>query len=145
MRRDLQILLCLTTISCMAVTCKKQPATESVIPGNTTSLVNTSHLDYLYTPLQFSSGTNASGIFIYSEAPDYHTVADADEGFTCVDDVARAIQVYVRSDKFSTDTSVRNKAFNLVRFVLEMQSSNGYFYNFTNNITAHGTYTVRKQ
>ena len=145
MRRDLQILLCLTTISCMAVTCKKQPATESVIPGNTTSLVNTSHLDYLYTPLQFSSGTNASGIFIYSEAPDYHTVADADEGFTCVDDVARAIQVYVRSDKFSTDTSVRNKAFNLVRFVLEMQSSNGYFYNFlfpTLNINTSGATSI---
>lgn len=145
MRRDLQILLCLTTISCMAVTCKKQPATESVIPGNTTSLVNTSHLDYLYTPLQFSSGTNASGIFIYSEAPDYHTVGDADEGFTCVDDVARAIQVYVRSDKFSTDTSVRNKAFNLVRFVLEMQSSNGYFYNFlfpTLNINTSGATSI---
>ena len=39
-------------------------------------LVNTSHLDYLYTPVIFSTGTKAAGVYIYSEAPDYHLVAD---------------------------------------------------------------------
>lgn len=129
MKKEIQFLLCLCAISCMAVTCKKQSTPVPVTP-NDTSLVNTSHLDYLYTPLTFSTGTKAAGVYIYSEAPDYRLVTDADEGFTCVDDVARATQVYLRSAKFSSDTSVRNKAFNLIRFILEMQSANGYFYNF---------------
>lgn len=129
MKKGIQFLLCLCAISCMDVTSKKQSTPAPVTP-NDTSLVNTSHLNYLYTPLTFSTGTKAAGVYIYAEAPDYRFVTDADEGFTCVDDVARATQVYLRSAKFSSDTSVRNKAFNLIRFILEMQSANGYFYNF---------------
>lgn len=127
MKKEFQFALCLYAISFMAVTCKKQ---SPVTSANDTSLINTSHLNYLYTPLTFSTGTNAAGVYIYSEAPDYHLVAAAAEGFTCVDDVARATQVYLRSAKFSSDTSLQNKAFNLIRFILEMQSANGYFYNF---------------
>jgi hypothetical protein len=94
------------------------------------SLVNTKHLDHLYTPVIFADSVKAAGIYIYSEAPDYHLVADSDEGFTCVDDVSRASLVYLRSKIFLTDTAIQNKAFNLIRFILEMQSENGYFYNF---------------
>jgi len=144
MKKEIQLALCLCAISCMAVTCKKQ-STNNPPHVIDSSLVNTSHLDYLYIPVTFSTGTNAAGVFIYSEAPDYHRVADADEGFTCVDDVARAVQVYVRSSKFSSDTSVQNKTFNLIRFILEMQSSNGYFYNFlfTNNtINTNGATSI---
>ena len=129
MKKQFPFALCLFAVSCMAVTCKKQSAVAPT-PAADTSLVNTSHLDFLYTPITFSTGTKTAGIFIYSEAPDYHRVGDVDEGFTCVDDVARATQVYLRSTKFSSDTAVQNKAFNLIRFILEMQSANGYFYNF---------------
>ncbi len=129
MKKEIRFALYLCAFSCMAVTCKKQ-STNTPPPSRDTSLVNTSHLDYLYTPLSFSTGTKAAGVFIYSEAPDYHHVGDADEGFTCVDDVARAAQVYLRSGRFSSDTSFQNKTFNLIRFILEMQSANGYFYNF---------------
>ena len=94
------------------------------------SLVNTKHLDNLYTPVIFEDSVRAAGIFIYSEAPDYHLVADSDEGFTCVDDVSRATLVYLRSRDFFTDTAIQNKTFNLIRFMLEMQSEKGYFYNF---------------
>jgi hypothetical protein len=144
MKKEIQLALCLCAISCMAVTCKKQ-STNNPPHVIDSSLVNTSHLDYLYIPVTFSTGTNAAGVFIYSEAPDYHRVADADEGFTCVDDVARAVQVYVRSSKFSSDTSVQNKTFNLIRFILEMQSSNGYFYNFlfiNNTINTNGATSI---
>ena len=129
----------------MSVTCKKQLASVPVIPPNDISLVNTSHLDYLYTPLTFTTGAGAAGIYIYAEAPDYHLVSAAGEGFTCVDDVARAAQVYIRSNKFSLDTTIQNKAFNLIRFTLEMQSANGYFYNFlfTNNtINTNGATSI---
>lgn len=130
MKKEFQFLLCICAVICMAVTCKKSPAVVPVVPPVDSSLVNTSHLNYLYTPLTFSTGTNAAGVFIYSEAPDYHLTGDADEGFTCVDDVARATQAYLRNAKFSSDTTMQHNALNLVRFIVEMQSANGYFYNF---------------
>lgn len=145
MKRGIQFLLCVCALSCMAVTCKKQSGDNTVIPPNDTSLVNTSHLDYLYTPVKFSSGTDAAGIYIYAEAPDYHLVADSDEGYTCVDDVSRAALVYLRSSKFSMDTSAQSKVFKLLNFILEMQSSNGYFYNFLftgNQINTNGSTSI---
>ncbi|HYJ64539.1 MAG TPA: hypothetical protein VEV62_12400 [Parafilimonas sp.] len=129
MKRGLQLAILFFAVSSMAVTCKKQAVANTSLPEDT-MLVNTSHLDYLYTPFTFSTGANVAGIYIYSEAPDYHLVPDADEGFTCVDDVARAMQVYVRNAKFLSDTSMQNKAYNLINFLLEMQSDNGYFFNF---------------
>jgi hypothetical protein len=118
----------LLSIISLVVACSKPAANQT--PSIETGLVNTSHLDLLYTPVTFSTGTKAAGIYIYCEAPDYHLVEAAGEGFTCVDDVARAAQVYLRSSKFSSDTAVQGKVFNLIRFLLEMQSDNGYFYNF---------------
>lgn len=136
MKKHLQAILCISAFGCMAVTCNKQrKGNVNPPPVADTSLVNTTHLGYLYTPVTFSSGANAGGVYIYAEAPDYRLVTDADEGFTCVDDVARATQVYIRSPKFNSDTSMQNRTFNLIEFILQMQSANGYFYNFlfTNN------------
>lgn len=130
MKNGIRFLLCLFGISCMAVTCKKQGSAGPVIPPADTSLVNTNHLDYLTIPVTFPDGTNTAGVYIYADAPDYHLTPASGEGYTCVDDVSRAALVYLRSSKFSTDTAIQNKAFKLIGFVLEMQSSNGYFYNF---------------
>ena len=145
MKKGIQFLLCVCAISCMSVTCKKQIASNPVTPPDDTSFVNTRHLDYLYTPVTFSNGTKAAGVYIYAEAPDYHLVADSDEGYTCVDDVSRAALVYLRSNKFLTDTSTQSKAFKLIRFLLEMQSANGYFYNFLltgNQINTNGATSI---
>ena len=130
MKNGIRFLLCLFGISCMAVTCKKQSSVSPVIAPADTSLVNTNHLDYLTIPITFPDGTNTAGVWIYSDAPNYNFTAASGEGYTCVDDVSRAALVYLRSNKFSTDTAIQNKAFKLISFVLEMQSSNGYFYNF---------------
>ena len=138
-------MLCLCAFSCMAVTCKKDAKGVTPPPPKDSSLVNLSHLNYLYTPLSFSTGTKAAGVYIYSEAPDYRLVGDADEGFTCVDDVARATLVYLRYSKYATDSSIQNKTFNLIRFILEMQSANGYFYNFlfpNNSINTNGVTSI---
>ncbi len=110
--------------------CKESASNINGSETKDSSIVNTHHLDYLTVPVTFPNGTKTSGIYIYAEAPDYHFVTDADEGFTCVDDVARAAQVYLRSSNFSSDTATQNRAINLIRFILEMQSDNGYFYNF---------------
>ena len=104
---------------------------ECNTPGVTdSSLINFKHLDALYTPVTFANNVKAAGVYIYAEAPDYHLVGAKGEGFTCVDDVSRAALVYARSRNFESDSSIRNKLVNLVLFILEMQSENGYFYNF---------------
>lgn len=77
--------------ACFLIAGCNGPSSDTAQQTNTdSSLVNTSHLDYLTIPVTFPSGIKASGIYIYSEAPDYHFVTDSDEGFTCVDDIARA-------------------------------------------------------
>jgi len=130
MKNSIRFLLCFSAIICMAVTCKKQSSGSTVIPPKDTSLVNLSHLNYLYVPVTFTDGTNAAGVWIYADAPNYTLTPASGEGYTCVDDVSRAALVYLRSNKFSSDTSIQTKAFKLINFILEMQSSNGYFYNF---------------
>ena len=130
MKNSTRLWLCLPAIICMAVTCKKQGSGGTVTPPNETSLVNLSHLNYLYVPVNFVDGTSAAGIWIYADAPNYTLTAAMGEGYTCLDDVSRALLVYLRSNTFSSDISVQSKAFKLINFILEMQSSNGYFYNF---------------
>jgi len=131
MKKQFKFLICIIALGCMALTCKKQNSGNStVVTPSGDSLVNLSHLNYLYTPVTFPDSTHAAGVYIYSDAPNYTLVEATGEGFTCVDDVSRAILVYLRSSNFSTDTSIQNKTYNLLRFVLEMQSPNGYFYNF---------------
>ncbi len=94
------------------------------------SLINTAHLDSLYENIKMQSGDSVGIIHIYSEAPDYHWVDDADEGIACVDDVARAAIFYLRDyNKNQTDSSLA-KAQRLLAFVLNMQAENGFFYNF---------------
>jgi len=118
------------------IACTKKTASTPIITIVDSSLVNTSHLDHLYTPVSFPDGTQAAGIYVYSNYPNYVNVEATGEGFACVDDVSRAALVYLRSNNFSTDTATQSKLYNLIQFMLEMQSSNGYFYNFL--LTATG-------
>ncbi|MBO0947997.1 hypothetical protein [Fibrella forsythiae] len=100
-----------------------------------TRLVNTDHLlGTLYQPATMAaSGAAVGTVWIYSE-PDasggYKLVADADEGYTCVDDVSRAGLFLLREADLSTNADKQDKLQKMTRFVLEMQSSTGYFYNF---------------
>jgi hypothetical protein len=119
--------ICANLIACTKKTTGTQPPPPVVVD---TGLVNTAHLDKLYTPVTFPDNVKAAGVYIYSEYPDYHLVEATGEGFTCVDDVSRAALVYLRSSKISTDTVAQSKLYNLIQFIVEMQSSNGYFYNF---------------
>ena len=94
-----------------------------------TSLVNLSHLDHLYEEIMMDSRP-AAVIHIYADYPDYHWVEAAGEGIACVDDVARAAVLYLRHYQyFNEETSLR-KAEKLLQFILDMQATNGMFYNF---------------
>ena len=72
MKNGIWGICCFTVMACMAVTCKKQSSDNTVIASKDTSLVNLSHLDYLYIPITFPDGANAAGVYIYADAPDYH-------------------------------------------------------------------------
>jgi hypothetical protein len=139
MKKRILIVMCCLYAACtyLSACSKKTVSTPVVVIPPDTSLVNTSHLDHLYINVVFfADNVHAAGVFIYSQYPDYHPVDASGEGFTCVDDVSRAALVYLRSSKILSDTSMQTKLFNLIQFILEMQSSNGYFYNFlnTNNL-----------
>ncbi len=92
--------------------------------------INQAHLQRLFEPIEVQ-GKSMGAIWIYCEAPDYRLVADDDEGFTCVDDVARALVFLCREQK-STPGSSESLALiaGLAEYILHMQAENGYFYNF---------------
>ena len=132
MKEAKQFLLFVILFAFLSNACKKQNTTSPPIPpvNKDTPFVNLNHLNDLYTPVTFPDGTPSAGIFIYSAYPDYHHVEATGEGFTCVDDVSRAVLVYLRSDQFATDTAMQSKTFHLIQFLLSMQAGNGYLYNF---------------
>lgn len=146
MKRIFVVLCGLYVISSNITACsKKTMVSPPVVVVKDSSLVNTAHLDKLYIPVVFPGNVNAAGVFIYSQYPDYHPVDAAGEGFACVDDVSRAALVYLRSAKIQTDTAAQNKLLNLIQFILQMQSANGYFYNFLmagNSINTTGPTSV---
>jgi hypothetical protein len=90
---------------------------------------NLNHINHLYEPIQ--AGEKKLGtVWIYCEAPDYKHVADEDEGFTCVDDVARALVLLSREYERRADPELLHKIMEMTEFLLFMQADNGYFYNF---------------
>ena len=91
--------------------------------------VNLAHLEHLQKIVMLN-GEEVRVVQIYSEAPDYHLVGDSDEGFTCVDDVARAARLYMLlyQQKKNPDDLVRAKG--MLAFVMGMQAQDGEFYNF---------------
>ncbi len=93
------------------------------------SLVNTYHLEQLYQEININDN-NLGAIWIYCNAPNYEVVTDDDEGYTCVDDVSRALVFYCRQYKIESEIKYLNKIQSLTNFILYMKADNGYFYNF---------------
>jgi len=112
----------------LVFSCKKdQPAAQTVA----NRYVNLSHLDRLYQPVKLANGAEVGTVAIYAEAPDYRLVTDADEGFTCVDDVSRAALLLLHEPDLATNPDKQAKLRAMTEFVLQLQSDGaGYFYNF---------------
>ena len=93
------------------------------------SLVNPAHLDSLFELIDIDNSKMGT-IWIYCEAPDYVLTADDDEGFTCVDDVARALVFYCKQYRLQRDDVTLDRIKQLSTFLLYMQHESGLFYNF---------------
>ena len=93
-------------------------------------IVNLSHLEHLYTTVEIDTQTVAGVIRIYCEYPDYEFAIEPNEGFTCVDDVARAVILMGQAPSFPEGPAREGMRSLLPEFILAMQADNGYFYNF---------------
>lgn len=91
--------------------------------------VNLDHLRHLERPMMIE-GRQATVVWIYCEAPDYHLVGDDDEGVACVDDVARAARVYLELYQQTGDVELLDDIDGLLNFVLALQAPDGEFWNF---------------
>lgn len=92
-------------------------------------LVNSSHLDALYEEFNID-GESIGIIHLYSDYPDYKWIGDDDEGIACVDDASRAAIFYLKDYQSKKDIKSLTKSERLMKFLLFMQSENGFFYNF---------------
>lgn len=130
-----QLPILFATLILLAPSCKKSVDPNGGNVPAATRLVNTDHLlGTLYQPSKVAaSGAEVGTVWIYAEPQAngaYKLVDDDDEGFTCVDDVTRTGLFLLREPDLATNTDKQGKLKKLVQFVLEMQSSTGYFYNF---------------
>lgn len=106
-----------------------------------TDTLNYSHFDHLYKEIDFQ-GEKVGIVHIYSQYPNYEYAIEPSEGFTCVDDVARAAVLFSkRLMLYGEDEEVFNKLRKMIEFVLQMQNENGYFNNFIwNDLSINTTY-----
>jgi hypothetical protein len=91
------------------------------------SQVSLAHIDHLFAEAMVG-GERVGVLHIYSEAPDYRFAIEPNEGYACVDDVARAMVLLAATPPLD---AARSRQLDLMaRFVLRMQADNGYFHNF---------------
>ncbi len=121
---------------CIA-SCKKNNEAKTSL----TDSINLDHFNHLYKEIELN-GKAVGIIHIYSEYPNYDFEIEPNEGFTCVDDVARAIVMLSKYlEENEDDIDVLNKMKLLTEFVLQMQNDNGYFNNFIwNDLSINKTY-----
>jgi hypothetical protein len=123
-------------LSCNTSNSEKQPAaiTDS-------SEINLDHFNHLYKEIEID-GEAMGIVHIYSEYPDYVYEIEPKEGYTCVDDVARAVVMLAEYYKTGIDIEETvHKIKMMTKFILHMQNENGYFNNFIwNDLTINTTY-----
>ncbi len=126
------ILLALTFFSCNTI-----KESKPIVENN----INFNHFNHLYKEIDLN-GKKVGIVHIYSEYPNYDFEIEPNEGFTCVDDVARAIVMLSKYlEENENDIDVLNKMKLLTEFVLQMQNDNGYFNNFIwNDLSINKTY-----
>ena len=103
---------------------------KSVKPVINCGNLNMAHLGYLYSEVKLENGTTGGIVHIYSEYPDYNYTIEPNEGFACVDDVARAVVLLCGCPDDSNSKSRQDMLDKMMDFILSMQSDSGYFYNF---------------
>lgn len=122
MKKTGNIILSLIAVIIVQTACINIPEEEH--PGS----INLNHLMHLYDVVDLPGNLSGGIVQIYSEYPDYEFEIEPNEGFTCVDDVARTMMV--DAIRLSKDEEIKTKYNFMAEFLLFMQAENGYFHNF---------------
>ena len=133
-----KIILVITSIIILCTTsCAEKKESSPAVLTST----NLDHFEHLYKEIKLN-GKEVAIVHIYSEYPDYDFEIEPNEGFTCVDDVARAIVMLSKYlEQNENDAKALHKMKLLTEFVLQMQNENGYFNNFIwNDFSINKTY-----
>ena len=119
------------------VSCTVKKESKPIISDH----INFDHFNHLYKEINLD-GKKVGIVHIYSEYPDYEFEIEPKEGFTCVDDVARAVVMLSKyMEDNAADQEALEKLIHLTEFVLHMQHENGYFNNFIwNDLSINTTY-----
>ncbi len=127
-RRSLVLALPLLALAC---------GRDSVVPPRSVQppplTLRYDHLRHLGLDVTVA-GRPVRAVALYADAPSYlptgSPARDGFEGIACVDDAARAAVVYLRAYEETSDSTMRNEALGLLRFVVAMEQGNGEFVNF---------------
>lgn len=99
--------------------------------------VNLNNLDSLAFTFPGQDGSLQTGHAIYAEPVDrldplgpIQQIGDDDEGFSCVDDVARVALIYLEQFEKTRQPQWADKATQAVRFCLNQEDGEGRFFNF---------------
>ena len=135
--KTIKSIIFITIIFLCMVSCLKNKETKPAL----TDGINLDHFNHLFKKIELH-GKDVGIIHIYSEYPNYDFEIEPNEGFTCVDDVARAIvMLSMYLEVYENDSEVLNKMKLLTEFVLQMQNENGYYNNFIwNDLSINKTY-----
>jgi len=102
---------------------------QPVPPTERQGLVNPAHLDFLTEPIEVA-GRPMAIVHIYSEAPAYRWVDASGEGIAAVDDIARAVLVYLDLGSRDQGGPALERARLLLETVMYLQTPDGRYYNF---------------
>jgi hypothetical protein len=135
--KTIKSIIFITIIFLCIVSCLKNKETKPAL----TNSINLDHFNHLFKEIELH-GKDVGIIHIYSEYPNYDFEIEPNEGFTCVDDVARAIvMLSMYLEAYENDSKALNKMKLLTEFVLQMQNENGYYNNFIwNDLSINKTY-----
>jgi len=98
-------------------------------PTERQGLINPAHLDFLTERIEVA-GRPMAIVHIYSEAPAYRWVDASGEGISAVDDIARAVLVYLALGSRDGGGPALERARLLLETVLYLQTPDGQYYNF---------------
>lgn len=100
-------------------------------------LVNLNNLPSLEFEFPGKDGVQLTGWAIYAEPVDkgnplgpVRQVGDDDEGFSCIDDVARVALIYLQDFEKSKNPESAAKAKEALKFCLNLENGKGLYYNF---------------
>lgn len=120
-------ILILALVMSVGMDLRPQQSVKTEMGAN--EIVNLSHLNHLSEHV-IIDGQEMLLTRIYAAFPTYEWIEAPGEGIACVDDVTRAVVVYLKhyetfGDRFSLDMARKG-----LNFVMYMQQPDGEFYNF---------------